>query len=197
MNKTQTIIIILLIFAAGVGVGLFSFQFLSSDSNTSENLSPVAIISIPISPELKAVQQDNAFTFHSATLYQFQADGTKNSDACLVMREWNIHKAYFSCGKEGQTVFALESEYRSATNQTQRVRAGGFRIPLDEGKYLNANFTSNNTIEIEPGVKYTYRVVFENFDLVPENFVVEYGDGYSGRLQFDLNKKTATYLTEN
>jgi len=161
-------------------------------------LPPTEIISIPLSPKIQGDFSRTSFLYHKISLYAFHGPVAQGLDPCLVMREWNVNRAYYSCGKEGQQVLALEAVYFNTSENVQSISPGTFRIQLEEGKYLEPNFTVQQIIEVDPGVKYTYRAVFENFEKAPRNFILQYGDLVSpGRLAVDLDSKTVVLLNDN
>ena len=152
---------------------------------------------LQINPPLRAGSSGQMFVFHKAAVFNFRSENEtdkNNLENCLVMREWNTNKAYYSCGKKGEKAFYLEGKYYNNTAYPVFVHAGNFRIPLAIGKYLNQNFTTQDAVKIESGVDYTFRVVFEDFEQVPDVFEIEYGDfeTYNHSLKVDLRNNTVT-----
>ena len=166
---------------------LVGFRF----SGLNSNASPKETVSFQLNPPLKASTSQNAFTFTKAAVYLFQSSNNKSLESCFAMREWNTNKAYYSCGKKGEKIFVLEGKFLNVSAYPADVKAGNFRIVLGPGKYLNQNFTTRDIVRVDPGVEYTFRVVFENFDQVPDVFTLEYGDNeiYWFKLKVDLKNK--------
>ena len=178
----QVLVTILVI----VGIGVIFYKtnnqkiILEGQQPQSPISTPLKVIwSIDLNPPVKATQsnENDVFTFDTLTLYEFLVGGSADLNNCLPMREWDLHKAYFSCGKKEQQVLALEGNYTNNFSSVMLVGAGEFRIKLGNGTYLEQGYTTKDQIRVESGVSYTFRVSFENTDiktLLPKQFTIEY-----------------------
>src|SRR3989344_101807 len=161
----QVLVTILVI----VGIGVIFYKtnnqkiILEGQQPQSPISTPLKVIwSIDLNPPVKATQsnENDVFTFDTLTLYEFLVGGSADLNNCLPMREWDLHKAYFSCGKKEQQVLALEGNYTNNFSSVMLVGAGEFRIKLGNGTYLEQGYTTKDQIRVESGVSYTFRVSF-------------------------------------
>ncbi|MDO8520613.1 MAG: hypothetical protein Q7S52_00695 [bacterium] len=164
-------------------------------SETATVLRPKEVISIPINPPFRASDTEPAFQFSAVKIYEFPSGGSILAENCLAMREWLGNKTYFSCGQVGQKVIILEGSYKNDYVVPVFVVGHKFRIRYDQ-KYIEANFTTADTITIDPDVEYIFRVAFEKIENVPNVFTIESADEgvYNKYLEIDLKGGTATFF---
>lgn len=203
MRKGLIIIIVIIVLLVIAVTSIIVYSRMRKNTNVISSPEPpyeVIGIKLPSDVAVLTSYPDKLLVFSRLSVYEFQTDFSSFSDlypdlnsseVCVPMREFNVHKAYFSCGKKDQRIIVLEGVFTNETGRIVYVQPGQFRIPLEPGVYLNPSFTTKDRIKVEPGVRYTFRVPFENIESLPPQFVIEHIDrNYQSSFKLNVNLNT-------